>query len=332
MTSPTTELVRALCAGAVVATVGWSSPALADCICPAESVIGCGHRGTGQSGPGDPFPENTLPSIQQAANEGADMVEIDVVHSADGVLVVIHDDRVDRTTDGSGCVGHLTLAELQALDAAEGTALAGQGVTIPTLAEVLAAVDVAINVELKMNGVPSCPDADKPAMAADVVSAIQGDSADRDIVVSSFDADVLTEVEQLDPTIHTGLITLNPSDAQLAQERGFDALNPRAGAGDETVVQDVHGLGLALNVWTENDPERMKALIGFGVDMIITDEPDVFATVRVETCEQLTCPDASSAEDSGGCAVRDAPHHAPRGPWWLVLGGLWLGLGRRSRS
>ncbi len=327
-----TRLARSLTFGLVVTTICWSGPAIADCVCHAETVIGCGHRGTGLSIADAPFPENTIPALEQAVVEGADMVEIDVIHSADGVLVVIHDDTVDRTTDGSGCVGDLTLEELQALDAGAGTALAGQGVTIPTLTEALASVDVAFNIELKINEVPQCPDSAKAAMAADVVAAIHGDPTDRAIVVSSFDADALSEIEQLDGTIDTGLLTLAPGDSQLAEDRGFDALNLLAVLVDEADVAEIHGRGLALNVWTENNGERMKLLIDLGVDMIITDDPDVFASVRAELCQDLTCNDAPSVEDSGGCALGAPDRDGPSAPWWLALGALWLGVRRRART
>ncbi|RLB62427.1 MAG: hypothetical protein DRI90_09105 [Deltaproteobacteria bacterium] len=331
MGSNTTGLARTFTFGLVVAALCWSRPAIADCVCHAETVIGCGHRGTGLSIADAPFPENTIPALEQAVVEGADMVEIDVIHSADGVLVVFHDDTVDRTTDGSGCVGDLSLDELKALDAGAGTVMAGQGVTIPTLVEALAAVDVAFNIELKINKVPQCPDSAKAAMAADVVAAVHGDTSDRAIVVSSFDADALSEVEQLDGTIDTGLLTLAPGDAQLAEDRGFDALNLQAVMVDETDVAEVHGRGLALNVWTENNAERMKLFINMGVDMIITDEPDVFASVRAELCQELTCNDAPSVEDSG-CALGAPDRDGPSAPWWPALGALWLGVRRRART
>ncbi|HMR09838.1 MAG TPA: glycerophosphodiester phosphodiesterase family protein, partial [Polyangiaceae bacterium] len=120
------------------------------CACAADKVVNSGHRGTGTNSSLNPFPENTIESIKQAFAEGAEMSELDVVHSKDGVLVVIHDDTVNRTTNGTGCVGDLTVAELQGLDAAVGTSLAGTGVKIPTLTELLAAVDGGLNIEIKL--------------------------------------------------------------------------------------------------------------------------------------------------------------------------------------
>jgi hypothetical protein len=101
---------------------------------------------------------------------------------------------------------------------------------------------------------------------------------------------------------------------------------------DETVVEDVHGRGLALNVWTENDPERMKELIGFGVDMIITDAPDVFAAVRDELCEEPICPPEVASEDDGGCAFGGAERRGALPSWLWLIGIAWLAGRRLVRS
>lgn len=259
----------------------------APCQCPAEGVIACGHRGTGVTGAANEFPENTLPSFEQAALEGADMVELDVQHSADGALVVVHDDTVDRTTDATGCVGDHTLAELQALDAAVGTPLAGQGVTVPTLAEVLAAVDLPVNVEIKVNEDADCPASDRPTLASDVVAAIQADTAAREIVVSSFDLDVLIEVRALDPGVSLGLLTLVPGDTADAVANDLDAVNLFGATYGQAELDVVLDAGLELNVWTINDPDRMAELLGMGVHMVITDEPDLMVQVRQTWCESF---------------------------------------------
>lgn len=267
-----------------VAFLGCSDPDPAPGECPANAVVNAGHRGTGVKADDNSLPENTLPSFEQAVVEGADMIELDVAHSADGVLMVIHDASVDRTTDGTGCVGDLTVAELQALDAAAGTSLAGTGVVIPTLDEVLAAIDVDVNIEIKVHE-GDCSPTDRAQTAADVVAAIAADTADRRIIVSSFDADALTAVADLDPDIYLGLLTLVFDDAPLAEERGFDALNILSIAvRDAADVEAIRAHGLDVNVWTENSAVNMANHFTSGVDMIITDEPDVMATARAAWC------------------------------------------------
>ena len=254
--------------------------------CPANAVVGVGHRGTGTNGPDNPFPENTLESFEQAAAEGAQMIELDVIHSADGVLVVMHDASVERTTDGVGCVGDLTVAELKAFDAAEGTPLAGTGVTIPTLDEVLAATDLDINIEIKVND-GACSTTDRAQVAADVVAAIAADTSGRWFVVSSFDADALTAVQDVDPEVYLGLLTLVPEDAALAEERGFDALNVLSvNVRDRDDADAIRAHGLDVVVWTENGAPAIDNHMTTGVDMIISDDPDVVETVRAEWCER----------------------------------------------
>jgi glycerophosphoryl diester phosphodiesterase len=259
------------------------------CSCPAASVINSGHRGTGTNSTGNPFPENTIESIEQAFAEGAEMSELDVLHSAEGVLVLMHDDTVDRTTDGTGCVGELTVSELQALDAAAGTSLEGTGVVIPTLAELLAAVDGDLNIELKQSENPSCPEADRPTLAADVVAAIHDDGKARRIVVSSFDAEILSVVKSLDDTIEAGLVTGSVADHAEATARGLDALSISTLVARADNIATIHEAGLDANVWTVNDETKMRELVDLGVDMVITDEPDLFAAIKSDLCANI-CP------------------------------------------
>lgn len=277
-------LSTVLCCGLVAGIVGCGDDDGDVCDCPAASVINCGHRGTGVNGPDNPYPENTLPSFAQAVTEGAQMIELDVMHSADGELVVIHDDSVDRTTDGTGCVGDQTLAELQSLDAAYGTSLEGTGVVIPTLDEVLAAVDVPVNVEIKIADDPTCPASDLDLVAQDLVAAIVGDPAPRDIVVSSFDFDMLVAVQELDPSIHLGHLTVVYTDAQAAADQGFAALNVMGSFYGADEIRSILDTGLEANVWTINDPLIMEGLLGTGVSIFITDDPDVLEQTRQDWC------------------------------------------------
>jgi glycerophosphoryl diester phosphodiesterase len=259
------------------------------CACPAESVINSGHRGTGVNASGNPFPENTIESIEQAFAEGAVMSELDVLHSADGVLVLMHDDTVDRTTDGTGCVGNLTVAELQALDAASGTSLEGTGVMIPTLAEVLAAVDGGLNIEIKLRDDTNCPESDIARLAADLVATIGGDNKSRQLMVSSFDAETLTAVKMLDSSIYAGLLTINLDDRSEATSRGLDALNINGVVATAQSIETIHAAGLDVTVWTINDQAKMRELVDHGVEVVITDEPDVFAAVQADICSK-PCP------------------------------------------
>ncbi len=312
--------------------LGSSLPAQAKCSCAANEVVNCGHRGTGKSKAGDPFPENTIPSFEQAVIEGATQVELDVVHSKDGVLVVIHDDKVDRTTNGSGCAGDMTVAELQMLDAAAGTQLEDSGVKIPTLEEVLAAIDVDVNIEIKINDTSGCPASDKPQLAADAAAAVQADGKSRSVVISSFDMDVLDEVEKLSTAIYTGYITLLKTKVQEVKDHGLDAINLMGGLADELTIDEAHELGLEINVWTVNDPALMATLLDNGVDSVITDDPDVFAQAKDDWCAEHAGGCDDTVEESSGCSLSPAPRQPSSGGWLLFAAGAWLLARRRRRG
>jgi glycerophosphoryl diester phosphodiesterase len=284
-----------------------------DCVCPASTVINCGHRGTGGNSGGNSFPENTIPSMLQAADEGADMVELDVVHSADGVLVVLHDDTVDNTTDGTGCAGEMTVDELQALDAGYGTSMEGEGIVIPTLAEVLEAIDIDVNIEIKTSG-DVCPATDLALVASDIVALINADSKLRTIVVSSFSFEALEAVRALDDNVYIGFVDFGSENVEAAVAAGFDGINFNANMAGADTVEEIHAAGLDANAWTVNLEALMEELLDVGVDMIITDEPDLLAELIVEKCAVFECEEFpadvtaagtsdDSDDDSGLCST-----------------------------
>ena len=139
------------------------------------------------------------------------------------------------------------------------------------------------------------------------------------IVVSSFDLDVLDEIEAIDAAVYTGFLTLAAADADVAIEHGFEALNLSIATVRADVVDDLHAAGLVVNVWTENDPASMKLWLDFGVDMIITDDPDVFEVARTEWCDAYVPPD--DGDDGGGCSVSG---HGPPAAWPALLALLAL--------
>lgn len=234
-------------------------------------------------------PENTLAAFRQAVDAwGADMIELDVHASADGHAVVIHDPTVDRTTDGTGRVSEMSLAELQRLDAGhrfttdEGHSFPfrGRGVRIPTIGEVLAAVpDTPLIVEIK-TGAAQAPlfDAVRRAGATHRVIAASESDADRDRF-GEYDGPVAASKEQLKRFYLLHRIRLGrlaPPDAELASVpevwEGRRVVTPR-------FVRDLGACGLAVQVWTVNDRADMERLLEWGVDGILTDYPDVLAAV-----------------------------------------------------
>ena len=162
-----------------------------------------GHRGASAYAP-----ENTLAAFRLALGQGADGVELDVILSADGVPMVIHDDTLDRTTTGLGSVSRLTLAELKQLDAGYPARFGTQFPTerIPTLAEVFAACgdQTVFNIELKHDRSPGLQ------LAARVVELIHASGRQERVLVSSFQFSSLGRVKALDPNLPVGLLYMAP--------------------------------------------------------------------------------------------------------------------------
>ena len=218
------------------------------------------HRGASGS-----RPENTLEAFRHARELGADWVELDVRRSADGALVVHHDAHLP---DGRAIVA---------------TAAADLPAAVPTLAAALdACAGMGVNVEIKND--PAEPDFD-PAhdIAVAVARAIrawlgpEGPAAGR-VIVSSFAMETVDRLRAAAPELPTGWLTFDLRDAAAVVERavahGHAAIHPYDPFVDRRLVEQAHAAGLAVYVWTVDDPERMAELAGLGVDGIITNHPD----------------------------------------------------------
>lgn len=211
-----------------------------------------GHRGA----PAE-FPENTLAGFRRALELGVEGIELDVHLSKDGVPVIIHDETVDRTTDGSGAVAGMTLDELRALDA-------GKGERIPTLAEVLDLVgdELIVDIEVKAN-----------AAGAAVLEEIEG--RDTRWLISSFDWDVLRYVRSVDEDAELWVLAMGATDEALAV---FDELKASAlaiwqRALDEDIARMLVERSVPFWPWTVNDPEQAQRLLEWGAFGICTDDP-----------------------------------------------------------
>lgn len=235
-------------------------------------------------------PDNTMAAFEYAYELGVDVLEMDIHSTADGHLVVIHDDTVDRTTDGTGAVNSFTLAEIQQLDAAyrwphhvenpTEFPYRGQGITIPTLAEVFAAFPgMLINVEIKQV---------EPPILEPLCDLIKEYGKEDEVLVVSFDDNTTVAFREACPGIATG--------ATAGETRLFFGLNtaflgaiyrPRMEAFQvpeysggihvvtERFVAGAHRQNVDVHVWTVDDRDDMARFIEMGVDGIITNEPDV---------------------------------------------------------
>jgi glycerophosphoryl diester phosphodiesterase len=233
------------------------------------------------------WPDNTFYAFERAVDLGVDVLEMDVHSTADDVLVVIHDSTLDRTTSGRGPVHDLTLAEIEALDAAyhwtpddgQNYPYRGQGITVPTLEELFVAFpQMPMNVEIKQA---------EPSIAAPLCRLIRAYGMADKVLVVSFHDETTAEFRRTCPEVVTGttqdeVLTL----FVLGKVLGERTYSPAAGAVQvpeyrsglhvitPRLVDAAHNRNLQVHAWTINDEVDMQRLIDLGVDGIITDYPD----------------------------------------------------------
>lgn len=247
------------------------------------------HRG----GPGL-GPESTLPVYQRSVDLGVDVLEMDVRPTADGHLVIHHDDRVDRATDGTGRVDSLTLEQLQSLDAgyrwqaADGSfPWRGKGLRILTIDELFRAFPgVRLLVEIK---------SDVPAVAESLCGEVRDYGVQDLVVVASFATESLEAFRRACPEVATsasaGEVTrywlLHVLRLGGLADPDFDVFQVPEDAGwftlvDDRFVAEAGRRNLPVEVWTVNEREQMERLIDVGVDGIMTDRPDLLLQVLDE--------------------------------------------------
>lgn len=236
------------------------------------------------------WPENTAHAFRQAAALGVDVLEMDLHATSDGVLVVIHDATVDRTTNGAGAVKALTLAELKKLDAGyrwtadDGRTFPfkGKGITVPTLREVLEEFPkMRLNIDIKQA---------QPSLAKSFCRTLResgaANSAQSRVTVASFSSEVIGEFRRECPEVGTSAsmdeVLALASDLQAGRDiaagktRLVQVPERAFGQGWLTaeLVAAAHRGGVEIHVWTVNDETAMRRLLALGVDGIMTDYPD----------------------------------------------------------
>lgn len=218
-------------------------------------------------------PENTLAAFQLAFQQAAPAIEFDVKLTADGRVVVIHDQTVDRTTDGSGNVAKLPLAALRELDAGSWLSAQFRGEKIPTLDEVFETLGkkLLMNVELTNYATPF------DALIPKVAELIKKHGLENHIWFSSFFPHNLTSMARLLPSVPRGqLIWPGPTGWwQRAWGSLIDIHAEHPWKDDLTTeyIKNVHARGRRIHVWTVNDPDELRRLQALHVDGIITDDP-----------------------------------------------------------
>jgi len=224
-------------------------------------------------------PENTLSAFNLALEMGADGIELDVSLTSDGIPVVIHDDTVDRTTNGHGAIDQMTLAQVQQLDASNKLERY-RGEKIPTLEQVLHAVGTRGTVNIELKNLTLRTD----GIEAATLAAIKNVGAMERAMVSSFNPIALRRMYQLDPHVPRGL--LYRPNLPIYLRRTWlrplahpTALHPHHSMITREFVAWAHRKGYKVNTWTVDDPDEMKRLIELGVDAIMTNKPDVLRAI-----------------------------------------------------
>src|SRR5260370_40208040 len=201
-------------------------------------MLRIGHRGAAGHAP-----ENTLLSIQKAIELGVDIVDVDVRRSRDGELVLLHDKRVNRTTNGSGRIEDLSFEEARRLDA-------GLGQAIPSLREALELVrgSVQLMIELK-----------EPGIVPEVMNLIEDCHSSQEVILASFYHPALIEVRRLQSTARTlALIDRVPVNLDFATNVEVTHLGVNIGSVTEEVFSGVHGANCQLFVYTVNGDREIR--------------------------------------------------------------------------
>lgn len=226
------------------------------------------HRGSSSEAP-----ENTMPAMELAIDQGADYIEMDIQQTKDRRLVVCHDSNLKRLTGIDENLWELTNEELKTKDVGSWFSPKFAGVTIPTIEEVLALTQgkIKLNLELKLHGYEF-------DLAGEVVKVV-GDNFDG--VISSFDYPTLVRVKQLNPTLSVGII-IATERVDLPQLE-VDFYSVLASLATKEFIKKAQKIGRKVHVWTVNQPEAIQEMIASGVDNIISDYPKLVKLVREKT-------------------------------------------------
>ena len=234
------------------------------------------------------WPGSTMLFLESVAEMDVDMLELDVHMTKDGHIVVMHDDRVDRTTNGSGKISELTLAEIKTLEVGgnwtqdEGQTFPyqGAGLQVPTLEEVfLRFPDYPMNIEIKQ---------EEPSVVDPFCALIREHGMAEKILVPSFSDKAMDEFRAACPEVATAggssevrnFVLLNFALLSNLLTPAYEAFQvPQSSSNIPVVipsfVNTAHDRNLQVHVWTVNDPDQMQRLITMGVDGIMTDRPDI---------------------------------------------------------
>lgn len=234
-------------------------------------MLAIAHRGASGYAP-----ENTLVAFRRAVAQGVSFIETDLHLTRDAHFVAIHDENVDRTTNGHGPIQNMTLAEVRRLDAGSWFASEFMGERVPTLDDVLEFArknDVVFYLELKPSGFWGGEHA--------LISQLRNSTEIARSVIISFDPAILANLHKIEPTVMTGLLYDGKLDDPFSKalEIGARQLAVRGDLITPNFLQHARSLDLQVVCWTVNSPAHMRMLMDAGVDGIMSDYPDRLLSV-----------------------------------------------------
>ncbi|WP_264029276.1 glycerophosphodiester phosphodiesterase family protein [Cellulosimicrobium sp. SH8] len=255
-----------------------------------ELPVTVAHRGYSSVAP-----ENTLAAVAAGMRTGAEYVEIDVHTTADGLPVVLHDQTVDRTTEGSGDVAVLPGGQVTALDAGSWFSPAFAGQHLPTFAQVLDLLETGSStLLLELKGPETSAEVER---VVDMV--VEAGLEDR-VVLQSFDVAALRSAREHAPQIPRGLLrgSLDADPVAVAQDLGAVMYNPSASAllARPSVVADLNEAGIAVMPYTVNSAADWARLTEIGVDGVITDRAGAFIGWKQAREQEAPAPAAPTVE------------------------------------
>lgn len=226
------------------------------------------------------YPENTMLAFQKVAEETvADGIELDIQLTKDGEIVIMHDEMLDRTTNGSGWLKDHTLEELKMLSVGVNVKGFFPRQTIPTLREYftwLKTTKLITNIELKTSYF------EYEGIEEKLIAMVKEFGLEDQIWYSSFNHYTVARIKKLMPEAKCGLLTDTwlMNIGEYAASQGAASVNARTYfCAKEGVAADLHAHNIALQAWTPNDAEMMQELVDAGVDVLITNYPDIAAKV-----------------------------------------------------
>lgn len=215
-------------------------------------------------------PENTLPAFEKAVSLGADWIELDV-YAIEDELLVIHDDTLERTTNGTGRLADKRVSYLRSLDA-------GKGHPIPTLSEVIELIDRRTGINIELKG-PAAEDAVVPL----INSAVRSRGWDYEqFIVSSFRHDILAEIKKCHPYIKTGALTgrLTPLSCEFAARLDAYSIHPMFNHFSRSLIKDAHSRNIRVYSYTVNSTEDIALALDMGLDGVFTDYPELVVSIK----------------------------------------------------